>query len=379
MLYRWGRPMSIKDIIAKNIRRYRLLSGFTQEEAAERAKLSRAAYISIEQAKAEPRVSTLDNIASALKVSIQSIIEPAPELKSLRFRSQKRLSGKEKIIREDVVNKFAFKLRDLRNLEEMLHCRKKFALAGLKENKKHFSHEDLKTLSVSVRSKLDICEEDPIPDLSSALESAGVIISAIDFKIADSFGFSLSEDDLGPAIGVNDSSNISVERKIFTIAHEFAHILLHSKSFNVEELGENEQEEKEANIFASYFLMPQKRFKRIWEESRGLDSIERIFYIKRIFKVSYKTILYRLIEERITDNNIWQTFNMEYKRKYNKDLKGHKEPCPLAEIDFSEDYLEGLIRDALSSEKISQSRAAEILGISLLDLREKTKSWQILH
>ncbi len=52
----------------------------------------------VEQAKAEPRVSTLDNITSALKVSIQSIIEPAPELKSLRFRSQKRLSEKEKII-----------------------------------------------------------------------------------------------------------------------------------------------------------------------------------------------------------------------------------------------------------------------------------------
>ncbi len=370
--------MSIKDIVAKNIRRYRLLSGFTQEEAAEKAKLSRAAYISIEQAKAEPRVSTLDNIASALKVNIQSIIEPAPELKSLRFRSQ-NLSKKGILIREDVVHKFAFKLKDLRNLEEILNCRKPFSLAGLKEAKKSFSNEQLKSLSMSVRSKLAICEEDPIPDLPSVLESAGIIISAIDFKMAGSFGFSLSEDDYGPAIGVNDSKDISVERKIFTLAHELAHILLHEYSFDINKLAENDREEKEADIFASYFLMPQNIFKRIWEEGRGLPTIERIFYVKRIFKVSYGTVLFRLIEEGVTNKDIWKSFNVEYKRRFNKDLKGHKEPCPLEEIDFSEDYLEGLIRDALTSEKISQSRASEILGISLLDLREKTKSWQILQ
>lgn len=371
--------MSIKDIVAKNIRRYRKLSGFSQEEIAEKAKLSRAAYISIEQAKSEPRVSTLDNIASALKVNMQAIIEPAPELKSLRFRSQKSLSQKEKLIREDVINKFAFKLADIRNLEEMLNCRKDFALAELRLNRKHFTDEELRTLALKVRSELNICEGDPISDLSSALESAGIIISALDFEMPDSFGFSLSEDDYGPAIGVNDAKDISVERKIFTIAHELAHILLHSNSFNVKELGENEQEEKEANIFASYFLMPRKSFMSIWKESRGLNSNERVFYVKRIFKVSYKTILYRLIQEGIADNSIWQTFDMEYKRKYNKDLKHHKEPFPLEEIDFSEDYLEGLIRDALTEEKISQSRAAEILGISLLELREKTKSWQIFQ
>ena len=60
--------------------------------------------------------------------------------------------------------------------------------------------------------------------------------------------------------------------------HELGH-LLHLDSFDVEE--EDPQEEKEANLFAANFLMPEEVFLKEWEEAKGLPLIDRVMKVKR--------------------------------------------------------------------------------------------------
>jgi len=100
----------------------------------------------------------------------------------------------------------------------------------------------------------------------------------------------------------------SNERKIFTLAHELGHLLLHPDSFLDSEQKEINKQEKEANAFAGYFLMPDDFFRKKIEESKGLHLIDLVFHIKRIFKVSYKAVLTRLIEMKLTDDKIWSNF-----------------------------------------------------------------------
>ena len=62
---------------------------------------------------------------------------------------------------------------------------------------------------------------------------------------------------------------ISVERWIFTAAHELGHIVLHQDTFDISQESEDEVEEMEANWFASALLMPNELFDHEWELVHG--------------------------------------------------------------------------------------------------------------
>jgi Zn-dependent peptidase ImmA (M78 family) len=210
------------------------------------------------------------------------------------------------------------------------------------------------------------------------------------------FGLSVAADDGGPAVVVNVWERISVERWIFTAAHELGHLLLHLDAYHVEERGEDAQEEKEADVFASHFLMPHEVFEREWFEARGLSFVERVLKVKRMFHVSYKTVLYRLAETTSMKNSVWGRFKAEYKSMYGRSLgnidepqglapgkfgsamaeaRTADEPVHLTSYDFTEDRLRRLVREAIERQEITIGRGAEILGLSLVEMRKLVATW----
>ncbi len=91
------------------------------------------------------------------------------------------------------------------------------------------------------------------------------------------------------------------ERKRFTIAHEIAHFILHKEY--VDKVGELVQQNKQpgfeilernlqkdltpnkremeqaANKFAAGLLMPEKKFREVWENSNNIEEIAGIFQV----------------------------------------------------------------------------------------------------
>ena len=189
------------------------------------------------------------------------------------------------------------------------------------------------------------------------------------------------------------SDRIAVERWIFSAVHELGHLLIHLDSFNSSKEEEDEQEEYEANYFASYFLMPEKAFRAEWDEAYGLPFVDRVIKVKKIFHVSYKTVLYRLSETE--DFNVWAKFYAEYKRNNGKSISSksepesisadlylqspessrRNEPESMSRSYFTEERLRKLIRIAVEQSHITLNRAAEILRLSTSDMREITSSW----
>ena len=199
----------------------------------------------------------------------------------------------------------------------------------------------------------------------------------------------------GPAIAVNTWDRISVERWIFTAAHELGHLLLHLEDYDVAEREEEREQEKEANLFASHFLMPAEVFEREWAETYGMAFVDRVLKVKRIFRVSYRTVLYRLSEHH-PGPELWKRFQVDYRRRTGRSLLKDAEPEALAAdefrasfpehsragepedlspLDFVEDRLSCLVRTAVEGEEISLARGAEILGLSLADMRQLASSW----
>lgn len=357
------------ETLAANIKRIRSAKKISQSALAETAGVSVPAIKNIEGAKNPPRVSTLQQIARALEVKLQDLFSPVNELVSVRFRANKKIQGREQILVD--VSRW---IDDFHFIEKTLdlHVKYKFANA--------FTAADRRSpvkLAVKARKILGLKGDEPIHDICGLLENAGIKVYPFTYASDAFFGLAINEGNRGPAVVVNNWDRVSVERQIFSAAHELGHLLMHIGSFSVKEDLENETEKHEANTFAGYFLLPDDGFKKEWNDARGIPSLDRVMKVKRIFHVSYKTILYRLIENGVADKSVWVNFNTAYQARYHKKLSFKEEPSPsssepfgMERFEFYEDRLSLLVRQAVEAEAISVSRGAEILQIRVEEMME---------
>ncbi len=378
------------QIVSANLRLLRDDNSLSQQKTAELAGISRAAYIAIENGESVPKVSTLQNIALALNVKIQDLFVPFSELQAVRFRAQKSLKKRRSILID--VSRW---LQNYDELEKRLNDKKGYKFCALFQELAKLSPGKDRAIYAAekARANLGLCENEPLRDIAGLLENAGIKVYSFKSTSDSFFGLSVGEADGGPAVVVNVSDRIAVERWIFSAVHELGHLLLHLDSFNSNKVEEDDEEEYEANYFASYFLMPEKAFRTEWGEAYGLPFVERVIKVKKIFHVSYKTVLYRLVETETF--NVWAKFNVEYKRKPGKSI-GNKsepeaisselyfqspessrrnEPESMSHSYFIEERLKKLIRIAVEQNHITLNRAAEILKLSTSEMREITSSW----
>lgn len=363
-------------MLAQNVRRLRTAKRFSQNALADAAGLSLPAIKNLELAKNEPRMRTVQAIARALDVKLQELFLPVRELQTVRFRSARRMQNRENILAE--VSRW---LDDFNYLEKALNARVPF---NLKQVRAQCSRDRIVEAADRCRKKLGVKTGEPIHDICGLLEHAGVKVLSVPMASDGFFGLSVGEEDGGPAVVVNVWERISVERRIFSAAHELGHLILHLDAYDVIQTAENKKEEREADLFAGHFLMPDDGFRKEWNEASGLHSVDRVFKIKRIFRVSYKTVLVRLIEHKAADSSIWMRFQKAYQQKFNRRLPFKEEPMSinstepfgLQRFDFFEDRFSRLTREAVEKDKISLSRGAEMLGIGIEDMQDLLQNWE---
>ena len=378
--------------LPSNLRRIRADRGLTQAQLATKARISTAAYRKVETGRSAPRASTLDALAHALDARYEELLVEPPRLDKVRFRSSKKLKS-----REQVIVDIAFRLRDFCALEDTLNERPVYALAGL-EPPTSRDREGLAGLADRARKALGLAAPDQsIRDVCGLLENNGIKVLLIRRASDGFFGLSVAPGRLGPAIVVNTWERISVERRIYTAAHELGHLLLSRDEYDGGEDSDRDAEhEREVDLFAALFLMPDEVFWSEWKQSQGLPLIDRVLKVKRIFKVSYKTVLHRIAEQMDDPSAIWPLFQVQHKQRFGKTLKKWEEPKGLAASEFSRaappalqsrehdalsaseftpDRLHRLVRRAFEEGEISMSRAAEILRIDLMDMRKLAASW----
>lgn len=379
-----------ENAIALNLKRLRRVRGVTQNAMAEKSNLSLAAYRNIESGKSEPRVSSLQDIAKALDVPIQHLVEPARSLRAVRFRSNKRMRSREQILVD--VGRW---LGDFGELENLLDDRVPSELNGIWKQVELLPDRGGAAAALA-REAFGLTPDEPVRDLCGLLESRGIKVGELKIASHDFFGLSVGSEDGGPAVIVNTWERIPVERWIFTAAHELAHLVLHLSDYDISLTEEEKRHEEEANAFAAAFLMPDVSFRKEWDETYGQAFVDRVLKVKRIFRVSYRTVLYRLAPRYQGPGNIWVRFQMDYRQRFGKVLLREDEPLSLAQdefrasfpedssagepdklsrVDFLHDRLSRLVRRALEQEKISLDRGAEMLGLSLQGMRDLTTSW----
>ncbi len=373
-------------VVGENIRRLRASKKLSQKNLAEKAGISRVTLSRLEKGEYRPRVSTLEKLAAALGCGLGKLLEEVPALNEVRFRAKKKHNEREQIIAD-----VARMLVNYCRVEELVADRRGFLFGDLLD----WSDRDPVRLAGAVREIAGLDDDEPIRDICGFIEHAGVKLLRIRRATDAFFGLSVASKEFGPAIVVNTWDKISVERWIFTVAHELGHLLMHLGSYVAERSEEDISEERAADKFASHFLMPDVAFRPEWDDTRGLALLDRVFKVKRIFRVSWGTVLYRLMENENADDSIWALFRSRYRERYGKVLGRKDEPRrleksefygegpvsrgkeqeELSAMDFKEDRLSRLVREAFQGGKVSLGWAAEALDLSRSDMRRLAGEW----
>jgi Zn-dependent peptidase ImmA (M78 family)/DNA-binding XRE family transcriptional regulator len=379
-------------VLCANLRRLRTAKGLSQGDLADAAQLSRVGYRNIESGASAPRVDSLMRLSAALGVRLEELLAPVRTLHGVRFRAEKKMTTRGELLAD-----VARWIDDYGELEALLKARLPFKFEAVRKKLGRVQPGEPRAQKAATlaREALEV-DDEIIRDICGLLEDNGVKVFTPKLASEGFFGLSVSEADGGPAIVVNTWERLSVERWIFTAAHELGHLLLHLDAYDVTKANEEPGQEKEADTFASHFLMPDALFKKEFAEARGLPLVKLVFKLKRIFRVSWKSVLYRIASQSPDGAKLWPRFQWEYKsltgrtlgkadepeglvagdfRSVRPSAKVADEPEHLVEGDFMEDRLSRLVRKAVEDEEISLGRAAEILRIDLADMRELSNSW----
>lgn len=121
---------------------------------------------------------------------------------------------------------------------------------------------------------------DPIPNLVRFVEATGVLVVEGDFGKADIDGITLRPPGLRPIIVLNQSR--PTDRKRFSIAHEYGHVVLHAYPYDAME--------QEANEFAAELLMPREGI--LPDLKRGL-TLPRLGHLKQKWRTAMSALIYR--------------------------------------------------------------------------------------
>lgn len=376
--------------ISENLCRIRKANRISQISAAKSAGITRLAYRNIENGSSVPRVSTLQNLAAGFNVKLTDLLVPARKLTHVRFRTSTDINN-----RQLILSAVAQWLENFDYLETLMSCKTNYVFSNFTEKIicDLTGIERSKFVADLARKHLNLSPTDSIIDICALMENNGIKIHTIKLASKGFLGLSVSDMDGGPAIIVNSWDRLSVECSIFSVAHELAHLLLHLDSFDVDDSDFLFDQEKEANVFASYFLMPSTAFIQVWGNSSGLPFVNRVIKTKHFFQVSYKTVLDRLAEIYGMDfkNKFYaaiknkpfssqfsyeklERFDIDDLYKYPEIIRA-KEPDSLSSIFFMEERLSKLVRIGIEKKQISMGRGAEILGYKLEDMRDLIYSW----
>ena len=372
--------------IGANLARLRMDRDLTQEALAEKAGVSRVTVGKVERGTTLPRVATLRALAGALGVRVADLIAVVRPLDNVRFRAQATVYSRAQILAE--VSNW------LTGYDEIEACLDEHRPFRFGTSWNPASARSPTEAASRARQAVGLGPRESVRDICGLLEDNGVKVLLLEKPRDSFFGLSVGKGDRGPAVVVNTWRRISVERWIFTAAHELGHLLLHPSDYEQDVCEPSRDAEREADAFASEFLMPEKAFGPEWWATRGQPLIVRVLKIKRMFKVSYKTVLFRLVASDRATRAVWPAFQRQHKARFGKTLRKADEPVALkrsefawdwrrsgepdavSPSDFVDDRLSRLVRQALEGDHVSLGRAAEVLGLTPIEMRQRTRDWE---
>ncbi|MBU7032810.1 MAG: ImmA/IrrE family metallo-endopeptidase [Theionarchaea archaeon] len=275
-------------------------SGWTHEDVGKRLKTNVETIKEIEVGTKKPTLQQLKELSQAYNRPIAAFLLPEPEIEKPLPKDYRMLPNKEGIFDRKTI----LALRKARSLQEIS-----------KELSSNIEYDIIpKIKKINLSDNPDIIAEQyrkifgltgekqkKFPDayklfnyLRDILEDMNILVFQFSMPIEDVRGVALA-DDFPATIVVNKKDTITA--RLFSLMHEFAHILLGETAIDIPELSIIKRNKIEfwCNEFGSSFLLPKKLAKMLFEsEKNNLTGTETLKSLSGKYKVSKRMLLYNM-------------------------------------------------------------------------------------
>ncbi|MEF8724346.1 MAG: XRE family transcriptional regulator [Candidatus Accumulibacter phosphatis] len=342
-------------MIGDRIRQARLAAGLTLGALGDKVGVTHTAIQKYEKGTMTPPSSQLLKLARACGIRVEYFFRTHKvELLEPEFR---KLATFGKAAQE------ALKIKVLDRIEKRVELLGFFPESPLLRFDSHIALpervtglDQLEGLADQVRDawKLGL---NPIGDLTDTLETRGLLVIVVDEENSGFSGLTAMARTLNghmyPVVAV--SSRWPGDRQRFTLAHELGHLLLSGR------LDAQIDEEKACDRFAGAFLAPKAAAVQLLGQSRRGLEWQELYALKHEFGLSMAGWLQRAKQCGVITNAVhlamWRRFSSKGWRKAEPGDPVQREHPRL---------FEQLVYRALGEQYVSESKAAELLGIPMM-------------
>lgn len=340
-------------MIGDRIKKARNALGLCQRELASQANVSAMAISKYERNKSMPSSKVTLSLANSLGVRVEYFFRQTDvHLDDIEFREDDKLPNKEK---EKMFADIEDQIERLQELEEFLPTIWSKAL-DMPDNlpKTIDSYAEIEDLTNQLRKNWGL-GLNAIPDLIDTLERKGIKVFITQYDGNQIFNGLSAKVSNSPIIVVGHSW--PGDRQRFTIAHELGHLVLKNK------LSQSLDLEKACNQFAGSFLIPNSSVINVLGNKRHWLEPQELMLIKQEWGISMGCCIHRANSLKIitleVTRKLWKLFR-------ENDWK-EKEPDPQYQNEETHYFKHGVYH-ALAENLISESKAAELLGVSVMKL-----------
>lgn len=372
--------MDIAKVIGNNIEKVIRTSEMNYEEVANLIGVTRQTLSNYINGQTAIDSAKLFKLSKFFNVSIKSFLNESSDKFCFMFRADNPLKNFSVIDYNFITNLFNnyFEVLKLIGNDKLIVIPESYKLSIKK--KIEVSDEILiKEIAENERRNLEF-NRSSLRNFYELLERRNINIIALSYDNLDLDAISAYSPEKGAFIFINDHKDIPEERKLFSLIHEYGHLLFHRDLYTEGEQDElaystsrKNIHEKVANKFASYFLIPRDALKAACRVYRNYIDIRGILNLKHQFGVSAKCILLALKDEKIITSSIYGFLN----NNLNKSGFQYAEPNPLPYEENKNQRLRYILKELYLKDKITANKISEVLNLDNSETRAILKEWVI--
>lgn len=338
-------------MIGERIHRARKANGLSLRHLAEKTGISHTTLDHYEKGKRVPPSGTLITLSQALGVRGEYFLRSSQvEVKGLEFRKHSNLRVRAQDRIRATVLEHIERWLELMDLFPAISMQKFSVPALLEEVGGVQSEKDIETLAQALRQSWRL-GLNPIPDLVGVLEEHGILVIFVHEDDPQFSGLSAWANGF-PVLVVG--SQWPGDRQRFTLAHEFAHLILASRLDPALPL------EKMCHVFAGAFLFPCPSVQQTFGLHRGHIEIKEFYLAKHTYGISMQTALIRAHQCKVINaRELQKTFRLFSQKGWRSQEPGE----PVAQE--STQRFEQLVLRGLAEGYFNESKAAELLTLSI--------------
>jgi len=339
-------------MIGERIQQARKASGLSMRALAEKAGISAMAISKYESNKSTPSSGVLLSLSKALGVRSEYFFRRVSvKLENINHREHEKLPAKEE---QKVFADTEEQLERWIALEEFVPApwSKPFELPTNIVD--HIStYDEIEDVANQLRSHWNL-GQNPIAGLIDMLETKGIKVFITQYDGHKNFNGLSATANGAPVIVVGQTW--PGDRQRFTLAHELGHLVLHGR------LNKELDVEVACHRFAGAFLVPKDMvFKALGEHRTWLEPQE-LMLLKHEWGLSMQAWTYRALNLKITTKEAHKDVWRNYMRKWKE-----SEPDPQYPKEATRLFPQLVFR-ALAENLLGESKAAELLGMSVVNL-----------